>query len=127
RRYDTWVGRAALRRQGGNRQRLAIARALLKDAPILLLDEPTSSVDAENEELIQEAIRRLAHRRTTLVVAHRLSTVADADRIVVLEDGRVVESGRHAELLAAGGTYARRVAAQQITEPEAPMLAGGEA
>jgi len=125
--YDTVVGERGLRLSGGERQRLAIARALLKDAPVLLLDEPTSSVDAENEELIQEAIRRLARGRTTIVVAHRLSTVADADRIVVLEDGRVVESGRHVELFAAGGPYARLIAAQQITEPEAPILAGGEA
>jgi ABC-type multidrug transport system fused ATPase/permease subunit len=123
--YDTVVGERGLRLSGGERQRLAIARALLKDAPILLLDEPTSSVDAENEELIQEAIRRLAQGRTTIVVAHRLSTVADADRIVVLEDGRVVESGRHAELLVAGGPYARLIAAQQNAELEAATLAEG--
>jgi ABC-type transport system involved in cytochrome bd biosynthesis fused ATPase/permease subunit len=125
--YDTVVGERGLRLSGGERQRLAIARALLKDAPILLLDEPTSSVDAENEELIQEALHRLARGRTTIVVAHRLSTVADADRIVVLEDGRVVESGRHAELLPTGGAYARLVAAQQITDPEAAVVAGGGA
>jgi ABC-type multidrug transport system fused ATPase/permease subunit len=125
--YDTVVGERGLRLSGGERQRLAIARALLKDAPILLMDEPTSSVDAENEELIQEALRRLARGRTTIVVAHRLSTVADADRIVALEDGRVLESGRHAELLAAAGPYARLVAAQQITDPEAAVLAGGDA
>jgi ABC-type multidrug transport system fused ATPase/permease subunit len=111
--YDTVVEEWGLRLSGGERQGLAIARAPLRDVPILLLDEPTSSVDAENEELIQEAIRRLAHGRTTLLVAHRLSTVVDADRIVVLEDGRVVESGRHADLVSAAGPYAQLIAAQR--------------
>ena len=126
-RLPTFVRLALLVRPWWRSVMLNLTAALLKDAPILLLDEPTSSVDAENEELIQEALRRLARGRTTLVVAHRLSTVADADRIVVLEDGRVVESGRHAKLLAAGGAYARLVAAQQITDLEEPVFAGGDA
>jgi ABC-type multidrug transport system fused ATPase/permease subunit len=120
--FDTVIGERGLRLSGGERQRIAIARALLKDAPVLLLDEPTSSVDAENEESIQQALRRLAQGRTTIVIAHRLSTVADADRIIVLDQGRVVETGRHGDLLAAGGVYARLVAAGQL---ETPAVAGG--
>ncbi|MCS6802530.1 MAG: ABC transporter ATP-binding protein [Chloroflexota bacterium] len=116
--FETVVGERGMRLSGGERQRIAIARALLKDAPILLLDEPTSSVDAENEESIQQALRRLAEGRTTIVIAHRLSTVADADRILVLEQGRLVEEGRHADLLAAGGVYARLVAAGQLAAPQ---------
>jgi ATP-binding cassette, subfamily C, bacterial CydD len=111
--YDTVIGERGLKLSGGERQRLAIARALLKDAPILVLDEATSSVDAANEAAIQEALGRLAADRTTLVIAHRLSTVRDADRILVLDGGRPVEAGDHDRLLAARGAYARLVAAQE--------------
>ncbi|HEY2189511.1 MAG TPA: lipid A export permease/ATP-binding protein MsbA [Caldimonas sp.] len=104
---DTVVGHNASEFSGGQRQRLAIARAIYKDAPILILDEATSALDSESERLVQQALGRLMKGRTSLVVAHRLSTIERADRIVVVDAGRVVESGSHTELLAAGGLYAR--------------------
>ncbi len=104
---DTVVGHNAMQLSGGQRQRLAIARALYKDAPVLILDEATSALDAESERAVQEALQRLMQRRTTLVIAHRLSTVQHADRIVVMESGRMQEVGAHAQLLRADGPYAR--------------------
>ena len=103
---DTQVGQHGVLLSGGQRQRLAIARALLKDAPILILDEATSSLDTESERMIQDALEKLVKERTTLVIAHRLSTVQQADMIVVMDDGRMVEKGKHEELLAMNGHYA---------------------
>jgi subfamily B ATP-binding cassette protein MsbA len=105
--YDTVIGEGGLRLSGGQRQRLAIARALLKNAPILILDEATSQLDAESEALVQRALSNLMRDRTTLVVAHRLSTVTRADRICVVEAGRIVDQGRHDQLLARHGLYRR--------------------
>ena len=109
---DTFIGEGGARLSGGQRQRVAIARAILRDAPILLLDEATSALDAQSERLVQEALQRLMRGRTTLVIAHRLATVRAADRIVVMEHGRIVEQGSHAQLSAAGGLYAHLAALQ---------------
>lgn len=105
--YDSRVGAMGTRLSGGERQRISLARAFLKNAPILLLDEATSALDSESERLVQHAIRKLMHGRTTLVIAHRLSTVRDADMIVVMENGRITETGNHDSLIAASGAYAR--------------------
>ena len=109
---DTFLGEDGARLSGGQRQRIAIARALLRDAPILLLDEATSALDAESERLVQEALDHLMASRTTLVIAHRLATVRQANRIVVMEAGRIVEQGNHDQLTRAGGLYAHLASLQ---------------
>jgi ATP-binding cassette, subfamily B, bacterial MsbA len=118
--YRTVIGDRGMRLSGGQRQRLALARAILRDAPILLLDEATSALDAESERLVQEALAKFSRTRTTLVIAHRLSTVKNADAICVMEDGRIIEAGTHKELLALKGAYAQFCKSQMLTDDPLP-------
>jgi ATP-binding cassette subfamily B protein len=122
--YDTRVGERGLKLSGGEKQRVAIARTLLKDPPVLVLDEATSALDSRTETEIQTVLRDISRQRTTLVVAHRLSTVVDADEIIVLEQGRIVERGRHADLVRADGLYATMWARQAQERDDRPAEAG---
>ena len=119
--YETIVGERGTFLSGGQRQRLAIARALLVDAPVLILDEATSALDAESERFVQQAIAHLVRNRTTVVIAHRLSTIRRANTIVVMADGKIIETGSHAELLARGGQY-RRLYELQFAEEEEEVI-----
>jgi subfamily B ATP-binding cassette protein MsbA len=120
--YDTVIGEKGFRLSGGERQRIAIARAILKNSPILILDEATSALDAESESLVQEALGNLVQGRTVLVIAHRLGTIRRANRIAVLEDGRITAIGSHEELLSNSPTYQRLYQLQFMDAPEARAL-----
>jgi len=124
--YATRVGERGLKLSGGEKQRVAIARTLLKDPPVLVLDEATSALDSRTETEIQDVLRSISRKRTTLIVAHRLSTVVDADEIIVMEKGRVVERGRHGDLVRADGLYAAMWARQATERDDMPVEPGIE-
>jgi len=124
--YDTFLGERGVRLSGGQRQRIAIARAMLKNPPLLLLDEATSALDAESERMVQAALEAAMADRTTLVIAHRLATVQKADRIIVMEHGRIIEEGNHQELMQRDGLYAKLARMQFHTEPLAPAAEADE-
>jgi len=121
---NTYLGEKGVRLSGGQRQRVAIARAILRNPPVLLLDEATSALDAESERVVQEALERLMRNRTTLIIAHRLSTVLNADRIAVMEQGKLVATGTHSDLIRQGGLYARLASLQfDLRDDDRPALA----
>jgi ABC-type multidrug transport system fused ATPase/permease subunit len=122
--YNTSAGEWGGRLSGGQRQRISLARAILKDAPILLLDEPTSALDTESEALVQQALERFTAGRTTLVIAHRLSTIKNANRVVVLHDGKIIEQGTHEQLIKLGGAYLDLYQRQFRLDPAAGNGAG---
>ncbi|MDI1351750.1 MAG: ATP-binding cassette domain-containing protein, partial [bacterium] len=121
--YDTLVGENGVLLSGGQRQRIAIARAILKDAPILILDEATSALDSESEQYIQAALEHVMNNRTTVVIAHRLSTIKHVDKIIVMQQGRIVEQGRHQELLDLKGHYAQLYKVQHLGLVREEMIA----